>query len=80
MRKSVYLAAVLSILASYLMYEVIVYESLIPVLLWSNATLNFNVIANRNGWRACKRFRWCDLNHPVPQWQIIWRGEAAFIA
>jgi len=80
MRKSVYLIAVLSILASCLLYQVMVYQALLPVLLWSNNTLHLNVVANRQGWRACKRYRWCDLNHAVPKRRIIWRGEAVFRA
>jgi hypothetical protein len=64
-------------LTSYLFCEVLIYQTLIPVLQWSNNTLYLNVVANRQGWRACKRFGWCDLSHPAPKWQVIWHGEMA---
>jgi hypothetical protein len=77
MKKSVYLMTVLAIMAAYLQYEVLAYRALVPVLLWSNATLYLNVKANREGWRVCKWFNICDLRS-IPQSQIIWRGEMAF--
>jgi hypothetical protein len=78
MKKSAYLVALLGVLTFSLSYQIVIYESWVPILLWSNSTLYLNVIANRQGWRACKRFRWCDGNHPIPKWEIRWRGETRF--
>ena len=79
MRKSVYFIGVITFLTSYLLYEVMVYQALIPILQWSNNTLYLDVMASHQGWKTCKRFRgWCNKNHPAPQWGIIWKGEATF--
>ena len=67
-------------LFDYLLCAVMAYQVLVPALLWSNSTLYLNVVANRQGWRACKRFRWCDEKHQAPKREIIWRGEATFTA
>ena len=78
MRKSVYLVAVLTILSIYLQYAVLVYQAMVPVLLWSNTTLYLNVVANRHAWHVCRDFGICGNVHAIPRNKIIWRGEAAF--
>jgi hypothetical protein len=78
MRKSVYLVAVMSILAAYLQYEVLVYQALVPVLLWSNDTLVLNVAANRRGWQNCKWYGLCVVSVHPPAWKVIRKGEVAF--
>ena len=79
MKKPVYLVVVLSILAAFLQYEVLVYRALIPALLWSNETLYLNVAANRMGWRNCKRFGLCEVRSiHSPRWRIIQHDMLAF--
>ena len=38
---------------------------------WSVETLYLNVSANREAWRACKRFGWCDEYHTPPKWEAV---------
>ncbi len=45
---------------------------------WSVDTLRINVRANREQWRACKRFRRCDETHEVPKWPVIEVKEYQF--
>ncbi len=78
MRKSFYLIAGLSVLLASLTYQILIYQSWVPSLIWSADTLYLNVTANRSAWMACKKFRWCDEGHAVPNWRIVWRGEARF--
>ncbi len=77
MKNSVYLIAVLGIYCISFMYQVLVYQSLIPILTWSNSTLYLDVMASHQGWKACKRFRWCEKSHPAAQWEVVWKGEAS---
>jgi hypothetical protein len=78
MRKSVYLVAVLTMISVYLQYEVLIYQAVVPVLLWSNNTLNLNVAANRRGWHVCRDFGICGDVQAAPPRKARWRGEVAF--
>ena len=46
---------------------------------WAAETLYLNVRANREMWRACKRFRWCDESHAVPRFEVVWEKELFFL-
>lgn len=79
-KTALYMVAILLIITLANTYQIIVYRQLVPVLAWSNDTLRLNVIVNRDMWKACKRFRWCDERHAVPKWPVVWQGEVRFLA
>jgi hypothetical protein len=78
MRKSVYLIIVISVLAAYFQYEVLVYQSLAAALVWSNRTLYLNVVANRMHWQNCEWYGRCEVDDHPPAWRVIRKGEMAF--
>ena len=75
LRGAIYIIIILSISLSSSIYQNQVYQDWIPRLIWSVDTLHLNVIANRDGWRACKCFGWCDARDVTPAWPVLWRGE-----
>ena len=81
MEKSVYLTAALVIIIYLLGEQVRTYHEWVPKLLWSVDTLYLNVVANREEWRACKRFKWCDeVRRKPPHWTPVARGETRWEA
>lgn len=71
-----FIITVLIVLLSCDIYQILVYQQLVPKLAWAVDTLKINVIANRQQWRACKRFRWCDEHHASAKWGILSIGES----
>ena len=53
-RTSLYVVALLAVLVVNAVYEIKIYQALVPSLIWSVDTLSLNVAANRAAWMACE--------------------------
>lgn len=76
---TLFILAILIIITASNTFQILVYQALTPRLVWSIDSLKLNVTANRDAWRACKRFNWCS-ERKAPYWPPVWRGEVRWLA
>jgi len=78
-KTALFILAILAVIVVNAIYQIRVYQELVPYLTVRVDILYDNWHTNNEAWKACKNFNWCEERHSA-RWPVVWVGEVRWIA